>query len=317
MSKATQHTCHAECYTTCASIQQDKYALGIDTSQVAEAHITHTDRKLFLRWSQMRKVKKKKIDDVANLALAWLCCQSSTGLMISPFWHWLDVANPVLAWWHRHSGTGLIISPLRYWLDDIATLIVWYWLDDIATPVLAWWHCHSGTRLMTSPLQHWLDDIATPTLAWWCRQFGTGLMISPLWYWLDDIATPTLAWWCRQSCTGLMTSQISLLERVTWLTSHYVATHRVAKYSSSRGNPEKKLLGHIQTLLETPPPRYHKCDWNLYTYFEVCQRGWLIRNMLPVHHRDEFIRYRIAVCDAKLNVIHKKLRYKAILTAQK
>ena len=40
--------------------------------------------------------------------------------------------------------------------------------------------------------------------------------------------------------------------------------------------------------------------------------------------RDEFIRYRIAVCDAKskfcdakLNVIRRKLRCKAILTAQK
>ena len=40
--------------------------------------------------------------------------------------------------------------------------------------------------------------------------------------------------------------------------------------------------------------------------------------------RDEFIRYRIAVCDAKskfcdakLNVIHRKLRCKAILTVQK
>ena len=43
-----------------------------------------------------------------------------------------------------------------------------------------------------------------------------------------------------------------------------------------------------------------------------------------LHHRDEFIRYRIAVCDAKskfcdakLNVIRRKLRCKAILTAQK
>ena len=41
-------------------------------------------------------------------------------------------------------------------------------------------------------------------------------------------------------------------------------------------------------------------------------------------YRDEFIRYRIAVCDAKskfcdakLNVIRKKVRCKAILTAQK
>ena len=41
-------------------------------------------------------------------------------------------------------------------------------------------------------------------------------------------------------------------------------------------------------------------------------------------YRDEFIRYRIAVCDAKsqccdakLNVIRRKLRCKAVLTAQK
>ena len=47
------------------------------------------------------------------------------------------------------------------------------------------------------------------------------------------------------------------------------------------------------------------------------QRTCLIIFQTQTLYRDEFIRYRIAVCDAKLNVIRRKLRCKAILTAQK
>ena len=77
-----------------------------------------------------------------------------------------------------------------------------------------------------------------------------------------------------------------------------------------------------------------------YTYVSIFSVGVDFRQCtcIPVHVlaqsmcgirttilcRDEFIRYRIAVCDAKskfcdakLNVIHRKLRCKAILTVQK